>query len=333
MELGVVVNANARSHRRRPEQADALRQHLGGLGELRLTHSLEELPGVLEALLAKGAKRLVSVGGDGALHRMHNALVALKRSGRIEALPPLLPTRGGTINFVAQKLGLHLGPVEQLKSIRERIEGGLPLRQTRLDVLAVDATTTAWEEEHVVGYAMAAGGVGQRFFEQFYALHHPKPRDIVRVAAIASGSQLLGRMPAARRFPRAWLRPGERMFAPTLAKVTIDGELLDARRHSALHAGAFDVNLGGVFRTFPLAETPGTLHFQAGEVSPGAVMQSVPRLVQGKVLQTPGLHERAGETMLIEAEGEALSPVLDGEFYRGWTRLLVQAGEPLLVEW
>ena len=55
------------------------------------------------------------------------------------------------------------------------------------------------------------------------------------------------------------------LFAPTRARVVIDGQEVPTRTHDALHAGAFDVNLGGVIRIFPRAREPGVLHFQAGK--------------------------------------------------------------------
>ena len=105
--IGVVVNANARKNRKRPSLVRELRGALGSDGQVVPTRQLEELRPAVETLLAEGATVLVAAGGDGALHRMANVLLDLRDEGKLETLPPLVPTNGGTIDFVAKKLGLR----------------------------------------------------------------------------------------------------------------------------------------------------------------------------------------------------------------------------------
>jgi hypothetical protein len=66
------------------------------------------------------------------------------------------------------------------------------------------------------------------------------------------------------------------LFRPTRAKVIIDGEDVATRMHTALHAGAFDVNLGGVLRVFPQAREPGVLQFQPVRCRPRRSLRTCP---------------------------------------------------------
>jgi len=326
--VGAILNANAKKNRRQPELAARLRDLLGPRGHVLVTRSLDELrPAILE-LLGDGAGVLLSAGGDGALHQMQNVLLDLRDEGRLAELPPLLPTNGGTIDFVARKTGIRGDAVTIARRLLSELEAGRRPEVTAVPSLELQVET-ADERRRRVGFALAAGGVGQRFFEQYYALDDPGPLDIVRVVANVTAS-LTARTLGVRTSP-AVARHSEAIFEPTPARVFIDGEQVRATRHSALHAGAFDVNLGGVFKVFPLAADEGRLHFHAGESRPWEIIAQIPRLATGRLLSAEGLEERAGAEMIIEATERPLSPVIDGEIYEGVTRLEVRQGEPVSI--
>ena len=116
------------------------------------------------------------------------------------------------------------------------------------------------------------------------------------------------------------------MFAPTRATVSIDGVALEETDHACLHAGSFDVNLGGVLRVFPLARERGVLHLQAGFLSPLSMIKNLPALAAGGAIRAPRMRDTSGTEMIVEAIGEPLSPILDGERFEGLTRLEVRPG-------
>ncbi len=325
--IGVVVNANARKNRRRPSLARELRGALGADGRVVATHALSELRPAVEALLAEGATIVVAAGGDGALHRVANVLLDLRDEGRLATLPALVPTKSGTIDFVSKKLGLRGDVLAIVRRLRLRHRAD-EVRVTAIPTLEMRGLEGELEVPfRRVGFALAAGGVGQRFFEQYYALPDPDPTSIVKVVGKVAASQVartLSPMPA----PLAG--PSERMFAPTLARVSIDGEPVEGTMHGALHAGAFFLDLGGVFRVFPLA-TEGKLHFHAGPVSPWGVIGSLPRMAMGRRLRARGLVERAGREMIVEAVGAPLTPIVDGESYEDVRRLEVRPGPALSI--
>jgi hypothetical protein len=187
----------------------------------------------------------------------------------------------------------------------------------RLDTLQLLGETLDGTTFHRLGFALAAGGVGNRFFDKYYAHDDPGRGTIARVIACAVGEY-------------AASRTGE-LFTPTYACVVIDGEEVPTRVHNALHAGAFDVNLGGVIRIFPRAREPGVLHFQAGEISPAKIIAHLPALVAGGPIRGERLRDISGREMVIEAQQEPLSPVIDGERFTGIVRLAVRAGPPIRI--
>jgi hypothetical protein len=326
--IGVVVNANARKNRKRPSLVRELRGALGGDGRVIATRHLDELRPAVEAHLADGCRVLVAAGGDGALHRMANVLLELRDEGKVDTLPPLVPTNGGTIDFVAKKVGLRGDAVTILRRLRLAARAG---ELARVSIPSLDLRGTELRSEgnerafRRVGFALAAGGVGQRFFEQYYALEDPGPPSIVKVVGKVAASQVAR---TALPVPAALAGPSARMFEPTRARVSIDGIPVEGELHGALHAGAFYLDLGGVFRFFPLA-TDGKIHFHAGPVAPWEVIGSLPRMALGRRLRARGLVERAGHEMIVEAIDTPLSPIVDGESYEGIVRLEVRPGPTL----
>ncbi len=324
MQVGILLNPNSRKNRReaRSGRREALAAQVGALGEVIETHHPDELPAALERLLGQGVKYLVCDGGDGALHWTLNLLRELRGD---QGLIPLLPTSGGTIDFVAHKVGSFGDQDAILDAFLTSIRRGRAPQVVEIDSLRLTGDTAAGAPFDRLGFALAAGGVGQRFFDQYYAVEDPRAATIVAIV----GRTVLGH---AARFLKlnalkGYQEHARAIFEPTQARVTLDGEALPSTRHGALHAGAFDISLGGVFRVFPLAAPDGRLHFQAGAISPREMIRAIPALVRGGAIQSEQLWERSGTEMVIEALGdELLAPIIDGEQFQGLNRLTVTPG-------
>ena len=135
----------------------------------------------------------------------------------------------------------------------------------------------------------------------------------------------LGNTIAARTFRHGEPHATERTDRDVPVSTILVGVLV-----STLAAGAFFLDLGGVFRVFPLA-TEGRLHFHAGPVAPWGVIGSLPRMAMGRRLRARGLVERAGTEMIVEAVGAPLTPIVDGEAYENVRRLEVRPGPTLSI--
>lgn len=326
MYLGVVVNPRARKNRAGPGDRSAdLRRIVGPWGEVHETGSVEDLRGVVESLYPR-VSHLVSDGGDGALHWLINEMQF--RAGDPEHWPTFVPTNGGTIDFVARKAGVRGRRDAILRALTVAARSDRPPPEVCLDTLQLDGETADGTAFHRVGFALAAGGVGNRFFEKYYEHHDPGPATIAQVIARAIGDYAASSVVPARSNRPSY---AAHLFNPTRARVVIDGEEVKTRAHSALHAGAFDVNLGGVLRIFPRAREPGALHFQAGEMSPASIIAHLPALVAGGRIHGDRLCDVNGREMIIEAEDEPLAPIIDGERFVGVARLAVRAGPRIRI--
>ena len=328
-KIAVVLNPNARGGRRAMTgRARRLERLLGWRGTVYATRSLDELGGAVHAILADPPAVLVTDGGDGTLHWVLNEARKLVRD--VAQLPPLLPTNGGTIDFVARKVGIA-GHAESIVAalIRELDRDRMP-ELVELDSLWLTGEKSDGEGFDRLGFALAAGGIGQRFFSKYYEEKQLVAGAIVRVVAKAVASRVAGSLRAP--LPDRLLDYGRDVFRPTSARVTIDGQVVPGTAHGAIHAGAMDLHLGGVFRVFPLARDDGALHFQAGEIVPHEMILALPALARGGAIPSERLREVRGREMSIEAIGdEDLAPIIDGEAFAGLRNLTVRLGPRIRV--
>jgi diacylglycerol kinase family enzyme len=317
--IAVIVNPNSRKNRRGGVRVDELEAAVGSSGEVFVTRSLSELEQTIDHVLGMDPSCLVSVGGDGALHWALNA-ARPRCASRGQTLPPMLPTNGGTIDFVARKAGVQGNAMVLLPRLRALLDRTDKLPTVELDSLALEAESDAGQRS-LLGFAVAAAGIGQRFFDKYYQDEDPGPLTIVGVIAKAVTSLSVGGQYA------------KDVFKPFEAKVTIDGVELPVGSHGGIHAGAFDVNLGGVIKVFPLAKERGTVQFQAGAISAPQIVAALPALLRGRPITTsPDLRDTAGHVMEIEATGEELlRPVVDGEIYEGIRKLRLSPGPRIRV--
>ncbi len=190
MEIGVITNPNSRKNRNRPDRAERLQRIVGQMGEVHQTHTLDSIKPVLREFLRKRARYWVADGGDGALHWMlrmgMEVLQEDEFAGQSVTLPMTLPTKGGTIDFVANNVGIEGDAEGILATLRKRLEKGATIEETEVDSMCIDGVQLIDGVEvpfRTYGFASAAGGVGQRFYAKYYADSDPNPRTIVKVVA------------------------------------------------------------------------------------------------------------------------------------------------------
>ncbi|HYB37847.1 MAG TPA: diacylglycerol kinase family protein [Mycobacterium sp.] len=320
MYLGIIVNPLARRNRAAADRSAELRRIVGRWGEVHETVSVEDLRGVVEQLCPR-VSHLVCDGGDGSLNWLINETQHCVSDP--ERWPTFVPTNGGSVNAVARKARLRGQPEAILRALTAAAEMDRPPPEVFLDTLTLDGETAGGATFHRLCFGLAAGGVGNRFYEKYYDNHTHGRADVVRVIARSFGDYITNEV-----VPGRSNRPNyaSSLFAPTHARVVIDGEEVPTRTHRLLHAGAIDLHIGGPFRLFPKASEPGALHFQAGEMRPSKIIVRFPAALTTGTLRGDRLRDVNGREMIIEAEDEPLSPIIDGERFVGIVRLVARAG-------
>jgi len=334
MEIGVITNPNSRKNRNRPDRAERLQRIVGAMGEVHETTSLDSIKPVLREFLRKRARYWVADGGDGALHWMlrmgMEVLQEDEFAGQSFALPTTLPTKGGTIDFVANNVGIEGDAEGILATLRRSLDRGTMIEETEVDSMSIDGVQLIDGVEvpfRTYGFASAGGGIGQRFYAKYYDDPDPNPRTIVKVVANAVASapialSPLGRLPLGNLSTYA-----KEIFAPTSCKVTLDGMVLPGTEFTGVHIASMSINLGNVLRFFGKADQPGLMNAIVGTPSPWGIIRNLPRMTRGQEMRGRNVLDRPCREMILDAVGdELLAPIIDGEYYRNVKKLSYRVG-------
>ncbi len=334
MEIGVITNPNSRKNKNRPDRAERLQRIVGTLGEVHKTDSIASIKPVLRDFLRKRARYWVADGGDGALHWMlRMGMEVLQEDefvGTSASLPLTLPTKGGTIDFVANNVGIQGDAEGILATLRKNVEGGATIEDTEVDSMVIDGVQIVDGVEvpfRTYGFASAAGGVGQRFYSKYYAHKDPNPRTIVKVVANTVASAPIALSPLSKLPLGPWTTYAKEMFQPTSCKVLLDGMRLPGDQFTGVHIASMSINLGNVLRFFGKADQPGMMNAIVGTPSPWAIIRNLPRMARGEEMRGRNILDRPCREMILEATGdELLAPIIDGEFYRNVKRVQFRVG-------
>ncbi|OBB80200.1 retinol dehydrogenase [Mycobacterium colombiense] len=326
MYLGVIVNPKARKNRAASADRIAeLRRIVGSRGEVHETNSIEELRDAIRQL-APRVSHLVGDGGDGALHWLINEIERCISDP--QRWPAFVPTNGGSVNAVARKARVRGRPEGIIRALTAAAEADRPPPDVSLDTLVLDGETADGAAFHRLCFGLAAGGVGNRFYDRYYDSPDHGRLAVARVIGRSFGDYITSKVAPGRvKTPNY----ASILFTPTRARVVIDGDEVPSRTHSLLHAGAIDLRIGGPFRLFPKASEPGALHFQAGNLRPSRIVAQLPTALTNGMLRGEGLRDVIGHEMIIEAEDEPLSPIIDGERFLGIVKLVARAGPRIRI--
>jgi diacylglycerol kinase family enzyme len=326
MYLGVIVNPKARKNRTASRDRIAeLRRIVGQHGEVHETNSIEELRGAIQHLTPR-VTHLVGDGGDGALHWLINEVE--RCIGDPQRWPAFVPSNGGSVNAVARKARVRGRPETIIRALASAAKADQPPPELNLDTLVLDGETADGAAFHRLCFGLAAGGVGNRFYDRYYDSPDHGRLAVARVIARSFGDYITSKVAPSRvKTPNY----ASILFTPTQARVVIDGNEVPSRTHSLLHAGAIDLRIGGPLRLFPKAAEPGALHFQAGNLRPSRIVAQLPTALTNGMLRGKGLHDVNGHEMTIEAEDEPLSPIIDGERFLGIVKLAARAGPRIRI--
>ncbi len=341
MQIAIITNPNSRKNKGRSDRVSALQDIVGDHGTVHQTQSTDEIKPLLREFLQNKAEYWVADGGDGALHWMLRAAMEIFEEQGLSAndeltLPiAMLPTKGGTIDFVAHNVGLQQDTESLLVNLRAALERGAAVKESLIDSIAISGLQEVDGKVlpfRTFGFAVAACGVGQKFFEKYYDHSDPNPKTIVKIVANALAS-----MPAAvtplKKMPGASSlgRYASDLFAPVNALVEMDGTTLPHNSFTGVHVASMSLNLGGVFHLFPKADQPGKLHALVGAPSAMTIVKNLPRMAKGKALRGNGLIDQTCENLFIRSEGKLLAPIIDGEVYENVREMTLSLGPRIRV--
>ncbi|MCE9580653.1 MAG: hypothetical protein K8W52_46460 [Deltaproteobacteria bacterium] len=335
MQIGVITNPNSRKNKNRPGRAAKLQSIVGEMGEVHSTDTVDSIKPILRDFLRKRARYWVADGGDGALHWMlrmgMEVLQEDEFAGESRTLPFTMPTNGGTIDFIANNVGIKGDAEGLLQTLRRRIEDGLVVEDTEVDSIVIDgieATPAGDVPFRTYGFAVAVGGIGQRFFAKYYEDADPNPRTIVKVVTSTLLSLPIARSPLRHLpFMPKVASYADSMFQSTRAQITLDGMVLPGDDFTGIHVASMSINLGNVLHFFGQADQPGLMNAIVGTPSPWSIARNLPRMIRGEEMRGRNVLDRPCREMTVEATGDdLLEPVIDGELYKNLRKVTFHVG-------
>lgn len=290
--IGIITNPHSKLNKRDPNRQRLLGYILGEHGKLELTTSLADLARVAENFRDHEISVLAINGGDGTISRTITAFI---RAYGNKPLPQVLILRGGTINLLADNLGLRGSPETILVRFIESLSG---IRQVKTEVYR-----TIRVKEHY-GFLFGNGMVAN-YLEEFYK----KKTGPVGAIFMIFKAYLWFVFSRARYLALV----GERQYHVEINQRAID---LGVRTSTTFMASTVErMPLGPRF--FPEARSPGLFQFFSLEVP---AHQLVWRLPMAFLMNREGHHfgklSRLASSLSLETDDQSPQKYsLDGELF------------------
>jgi len=309
--IGVVVNPKSRRNRADPRATSRLARKLGDHGVVREAGSIEELSRIAEDFKRIGIDVLAISGGDGTNHVTLTGFLEVYEGA---TLPPVALLRGGTMNTLANSIGVRRGLPEELL---ERLVRHCGERGER---------PLASVERHVMSIAPRQGGRVQRgflfgtgvvagFLAEYYRARNPTPLVAARTLALAIGSALVNG-PAIRR-----------MAKPFHGSVDLDeGPRWEQRSYLTVTAGTI-ADIGLSFKPFyRYGELPSSFHILGIHAPALSVVRELPRLRRGQAMRSGIAFEALSRRAVVRSSQGSISYMIDGDLYETSGELEVMIG-------
>ena len=307
--VAVVANPKSRLHRRYPGLTNALATVLGEKGELVTPTDLGALAESAARFRDRGVDLVCVNGGDGTLHQVVTALV--RTYGEEAALPRIAILRGGTMNIIADSIGIRGGAEQTLGRIVDALHTGAELPTTVCRPMRITV------DDGVPYYGFLSGnGIIARYLELYY--EHPDPSPLSAAWLLARGAaSALVRGPLVKRLLR-----------PYSGTVVVDGIPLPSERWTAVALGTVE-QMGLGFRVFHLlADHPDTLQVVGIGSSVANLARELPSVYRGRGVHHPENTTRAARTVALESD-EPIPLMIDGDFVRAERRVRYALGPPI----
>jgi diacylglycerol kinase (ATP) len=309
--IGVVLNPKSRRNLKDPTAALRLARRLGDQGVVREARSIDELYRIAEDFRRAKIDVLAISGGDGTNHVTLTGFLDVYAG---DTIPRVALLRGGTMNTVANSVGVAHGKPE-----------GLLGRLMRAYALRANGPL-ADVERHVMRIAPEGGGkalygflfgtgVVHGFLAEYYRHGETTPLVAAETLARAIGSAVVG---------------GEsirRMARPFTGAVELpDGSAWPTRDYLAVAAGTI-AHIGLNFKPFHrYDERAGAFHVLGIHASPLSFVGELPRIHGGRPMRPGKAYEALSERMTVRSADGTVRYMIDGDLHESRGSLTVDIG-------
>ena len=305
MGIGVVLNPKSRRNLRDPRAALRLARALGDNGIVREARSIDELHRIAEDFKRLRIDVLGISGGDGTNHVTITGFINVYGG---MALPQIAFLRGGTMNTVANSVGVSRGRPEGLlgRLIRAYAQrASQPLANVERHVMRIG--------EH---YGFLFGtGVVYGFLAEYYRDGDPTPLVAAKTLLRGIGSTLV-RGQTIRRMAR-----------PFRGTVELDdGTVWEDRDYLTITGGTID-QIGLNFRPFHrFNERKNSFHLLGIHASPIRLVGELPRIWNAEPMRNGRAYEATPSRAIVRSTEGTMRYMIDGDLHEQAGPLEVSMG-------
>jgi diacylglycerol kinase (ATP) len=326
--IGLILNPKSRRHAGDPTAEARFSRYLGSDGIVRTVRSVDELRHIAQDFRERDIDVLAIGGGDGTTHVTLGPFVEVYRD---RAIPKLALLRGGTMNTVANSVGVPHGTPDQLlrrllqiyRRGGDRIAGAGEIAEV---TGIADGAAIAFEERHLLRvtasdeprahYGFLFGtGVTYGFLAEYYRHANPTPLAAVEVLLRCAASALVGG------------RTIRRMAEPFRGSATLEGgPSWPEHDYLALAAGTI-AHIGLGFKPFyRYRERPNAFHALGVRASPGAFVRELGRVRRGRPMRPTAAYDAVTSRLVVHGAMKPIRYMIDGDLHDASSDLVVSAG-------
>lgn len=307
---------------------------IGKYGAVRESRNIDQLKSIISEFVAHKVPYVVCDGGDGTIHWIVNTyldvLGTTKREAIEEMLPIFVPTNGGTIDFLARKVGASGGTMKILKKLNKlfhqnALPAVMPIRTFMIE--------GKYTKEHLgksyrkLAFAGALAGFAQKFFNKYYESGKPSLQTIVEVITKTFTSTAFKGSWFENYVPKDVIGYSNDIFDPIAVDVKIDGKPVPFKKINTLNVGSIAIEIKNLIKLFANADRDKKLHMHVGFLQPHEVFANLGNLFAGNDYSGKELVQTTADTIDIVAKtGDGLNPCLDGELFTGMATMRVSVG-------
>jgi diacylglycerol kinase (ATP) len=334
--IGVVLNPKSRRNLRDPRAASRLAKQLGDHGVVRQVHSIDELHRAAEDFKRLDIDVLGISGGDGTNHVTITGFLDVYAPDlgpasrvpesdaftRASPLPQIAFLRGGTMNTVANSVGVRRGRPEGLlgrlmRAYAERAT--MPLANVERRVMQIRAVESKTEARAHYGFLFGTGVV-YGYLAEYYRYGEPSPLVAAKTLLRGIGSTLVhGEMI-------------QRMAKPFRGSVVLsDGTEWPERDYLSVAGGTID-QIGLNFRPFyRSSEEDSSFHLLGIYASPFKFVCDLPRIQRAEPMRPGRTYEATPEHATIRSADGTMRYMIDGDLHETTGALQVSTGPKVKI--
>lgn len=301
--IGIILNPHSRSNRKNPERITRLGFIVGDKGSCRQTHDVLDIPEIIHEFKEKRIDILGISGGDGTNHCTLTTMI--KEYGDVP-LPKIAFLRGGTMNAIANILGIHGSPEQILSNLILKYHEEEEFETTEVDLIEINGR-----------YGFLFGnGLVSRFIELYYKNKGGPAHAFVLLMKVIGtalfGTQLIRDL--CERFN---------------ARVVVDGVEWGYKNFVFIGAGTVESFNFGFRPLYRARKNPGLFQIIGGSGTPLQILGTFPMILMSRLSQ-----KHFEDSVCKEADiylDEPQSYMFDGDMQEPTTHIKIKTGPRLTI--